>query len=46
MDAGKIPDLKRIDETGVVKILLIYKFAVDGHLVLAESYVDGLPAKP
>jgi hypothetical protein len=46
VDAGKIPDLKRIDETGVVKILLIYKFAVDGHLVLAESYVDGLPAKP
>jgi hypothetical protein len=46
VDAARIPELRRIDETGVVKIVLIYKFAVDGSLFLSESYVDGLQAKP
>jgi len=44
--ADKIADLKRIDETGVVKIVLIYKFAAHGSFFLSESYVDGLPSKP
>ena len=46
VDVGEIAELKRIDETGVVKIVLIYKFAVDGSLLLTQSYVDGLLAKP
>ena len=46
MAADKIADLKRIDETGVVKIVLIYKFAAHGSFFLSESYVDGLPSKP
>jgi hypothetical protein len=46
VDVGEIAELKRIDETGVVKIVLIYKFAVDGSLLLTRSYVDGLLAKP
>jgi len=44
--AGKLAELKRIDETGVVKIVLIYQFALNGSLAFSESYVDGLPAKP
>ena len=46
MDVGELAKLKRIDETGVVKIVLLYKFAVDGSLLLTHSYVDGLSAKP
>jgi len=46
VDVGELAKLKRIDETGVVKIVLLYKFAVDGSLLLTHSYVDGLSAKP
>jgi hypothetical protein len=42
---GKFPELRRIDQKGVVKIVLIYRFAPDGNLILLHCHVDGLPVR-